>query len=39
MPERMCDICHKRPATTQVTTIRNGQKSVKYVCQQDLIRL
>ncbi|MCW4045374.1 MAG: AAA family ATPase [Candidatus Bathyarchaeota archaeon] len=39
MSERICDICRIRPATTQVSIIRNGEKRVMHVCQQDLIRL
>lgn len=39
MSERICDICRMRPATTQVSITRDGEKRVMYVCQQDLIRL
>jgi ATP-dependent Clp protease ATP-binding subunit ClpC len=35
----LCDICKTRPASAEVTVLRNGKKEVLHVCREDLRRL
>jgi ATP-dependent Clp protease ATP-binding subunit ClpC len=39
MPQEICDVCKTRPATTQVTIMKNGRQKTISVCAQDLRRL
>ena len=39
MSRMLCDICKTRPATAEVTVIRNGRREVLHVCQDDLRKL
>jgi ATP-dependent Clp protease ATP-binding subunit ClpC len=39
MSRILCDICKTRPATAEVTVIRNGRREVLHVCQDDLRKL
>lgn len=38
MPQSKCDVCQKRPATTQLTTIQNGKKETLNLCKQDYLK-
>ncbi|MGE0405019.1 MAG: AAA family ATPase [Candidatus Korobacteraceae bacterium] len=37
--KKLCDICHQRPATVQVTVRENGRRTTLNVCQQDYAKL
>lgn len=39
MPQQVCDICHKRPATVRVTVLENGQRKPLDVCDYDYNQL
>jgi ATP-dependent Clp protease ATP-binding subunit ClpC len=39
MSRMLCDICKTRPATAEVTVIRNGKREVLHVCREDLRKL
>jgi ATP-dependent Clp protease ATP-binding subunit ClpC len=39
MSRMLCDICKIRPATAEVTVIRNGRREVLHVCREDLRKL
>ncbi|HET8708676.1 MAG TPA: Clp protease N-terminal domain-containing protein, partial [Candidatus Saccharimonadales bacterium] len=39
MADGICDICHIRPATHRVTTVRNGQRQALELCDVDYARL
>jgi ATP-dependent Clp protease ATP-binding subunit ClpC len=38
MTKNKCDVCQKRPATTQLTAIQNGQKQTLSLCKQDYLK-
>src|SRR5690349_974425 len=37
--ERLCDICHRRPAAVRVTVGEDGRRRTLTVCEQDYARL
>ncbi len=37
--QRLCDICHQRPAAVRVTVSENGRRRTLNVCEQDYARL
>jgi ATP-dependent Clp protease ATP-binding subunit ClpC len=39
MSRMLCDICKTRPATAEVTVVRNGRREVLHVCREDLRKL
>ena len=39
MSRMLCDICKTRPATAEVTVVRNGRSEVLHVCREDLRKL
>ncbi|MBE9012189.1 ATP-dependent Clp protease ATP-binding subunit, partial [Pseudanabaenaceae cyanobacterium LEGE 13415] len=39
MAQQICDICHRRPATTRVTVLQSGQRQNLDVCDYDYAQL
>jgi len=39
MAKELCEICHQRPATMEVTISRDGRKEILNVCEYDYNKL
>ena len=38
MPQTKCDVCKQRPATHQITSVKNGQRQRLNLCKQDYLK-